>query len=43
MAVEDYFSSEMKQKLAAAAKGFKGATDFFDQALDLMTHGVDSF
>jgi len=39
-AVEDYFSPEMKQKLAAAATEFKGPTDFFDQALDLIIRGV---
>jgi len=38
--IEEYFSAEMKQKLAAAAKEFKGATDFFDQALDMMIRGV---
>lgn len=38
--VEDYFSPEMKQKLAVAAREFKGATDFFDQALDLIIKGV---
>jgi TetR/AcrR family tetracycline transcriptional repressor len=41
-AVEDYFSPEMKQKLAAAAKDFTDITDFFDQALDLIIHGVVS-
>lgn len=38
--VEDYFSPEMKQRLAVAAKEFKGAEDFFDQALDLMMRGA---
>jgi len=38
--VEDYFSREMKQRLAAAAKDFKGVDNFFDQALDLMIRGV---
>jgi len=38
--VANYFSPEMKQKLAALAKDFKGAQDFFDQALDLMIRGA---
>ncbi len=40
--VGDYFSPEMKRKLADAARKFKGTTDFFDQALDLMIYGVQS-
>ena len=38
--VEDYFSREMKQRLAAVAKDFKGVDNFFDQALDLIIRGV---
>lgn len=41
-AVEDYFSPEMKQKLSAAAGEFKGTTDFFDQALDLIARGSEA-
>lgn len=41
-AVEDYFSPEMKQKLAEAAKNFKDTADFFGQALDLILRGAQS-
>jgi TetR/AcrR family transcriptional regulator, tetracycline repressor protein len=40
VSVEDYFSPEMKQRLATAAKEPKNTAAFFDQALDLIMHGV---
>lgn len=40
VSVEDYFSPKMKERLAAAAKDFKGTDDFFDQSLDLIVRGA---